>query len=304
VIIDSGSIGNLVSMEMVEKLNLEMKAHPSLYMVSWLHKGHQVMVSQQCKVEFKIGSYKDEVLCDVIPMDVFHVLLGRLWKYDRNVIHDGKKNSYTLEKNECKDMLLPIKYKGVKEEVSPSILLMSGKELLKEVKKDQEMQFFFIGKPRFILTRNSMNDLHVKVQELLDEFVEIVVDEIPHALPPIRSISHHIELILGEIFLNKEAYKLTPRDNEEVKEQVQDLLDKGLIKESLSPCAVPTVLSPKKDGGWRLCIYSRAINKITIMYRFPLNGMGDFMDCLSGSSYFSKIDLKEWLSSYKNERGR
>jgi hypothetical protein len=47
------------------------------------------MVSGQCKVEFNIGGYRDLFLCDVIPMDVCHVLLGIPWQYDRNVIHDG-----------------------------------------------------------------------------------------------------------------------------------------------------------------------------------------------------------------------
>jgi hypothetical protein len=164
VIIDSGSIENLVYMEMVEKLNLEKIAHLILYRVSWLQKGHQAMVSRQFKVEFKIGSYKYEFLCDVIPMDVFHVLLERPWKYDRNVIHDGRKNTYTLEKNGCKHMLLPIEDKGVKEETSPNILLVSEKELLKEVKKDQEFQFVVIGKSRVILTNTFMNDFHVEVQ--------------------------------------------------------------------------------------------------------------------------------------------
>ena len=80
-------------------MKLEMTAHLNLYNVSWLQKRRQVMVSRQCKVEFKIGSYKDEFLCDVIPMDVCHVLLGRLWKYDRNFIHGVRKNTYSLEKN-------------------------------------------------------------------------------------------------------------------------------------------------------------------------------------------------------------
>jgi hypothetical protein len=82
------------------------------------------------------------------------------------------------------------------------------------------------------------------------------VDELPHSFPPIRSISHHIDLILGDSLPNKESYRLTPRENGEVKNQVQELLDKGLVRERLIPCAVPTVLSPKKDGGWRMCIYS------------------------------------------------
>jgi hypothetical protein len=76
VIMDSGSIDNLVSTEMVEKLELETIDHPSPYKVSWLQKGHQVNVTKQCLVEFKIGGYKDEILCDFIPMDVFHLLLG------------------------------------------------------------------------------------------------------------------------------------------------------------------------------------------------------------------------------------
>jgi hypothetical protein len=137
VIVDSCSTYNLVSTEMVEKLELETIEHLSPYRVSWLQKGHPVTVTKQCLVEFKIGGYNDKILCDVIPMDVCHLLLGRLWKYDRNVIHDGRMNTYTLEKNGRTHMLLPIKDKDVKPEVSNTVLLMSGKELLIEVNKKE-----------------------------------------------------------------------------------------------------------------------------------------------------------------------
>jgi hypothetical protein len=135
VIIDSGSTENLVSIVMVEKLELETTAHPKPYKVSWLQKGHQVMVTKQFLVEFKIGGYRDEIIYDVIPMDVCHILLGRPWKFDKNVSHDGRKNTYTLEKNGRTHMLLPIKENKEKEEAITSILLMSGKEILREVKK-------------------------------------------------------------------------------------------------------------------------------------------------------------------------
>jgi hypothetical protein len=82
------------------------------------------------------------------------------------------------------------------------------------------MQFVVVMKPRVILTSNSMDDLPEEVQELLDNFANIVVDEIPNSLPPIISVSHHIELIPGASLPNKEAYRLTPRENEEVKNQV------------------------------------------------------------------------------------
>jgi hypothetical protein len=75
------------------------------------------------------------------------------------------------------------------------------------------------------------------------------VDELPHSLPPIRSVGHHIDLIPGASLPNKVVYRLMPHENEEVKRQVHDLMDKGLVREILSLCVVPTVLNPKKDGG-------------------------------------------------------
>jgi hypothetical protein len=219
-------------------------------------------------------------------------------------------------------MLQPIEDKKVKEEASTSILLMSGKELLSDVNKEKEMKFVVVRKPRVILTSTSMDDLPEEIQELLENFVDIVVDELPSSFPPIRSINHHIDLILGASLSNKEAYILTPQENEKVKKQVQDSMDKGLVRESLIPYTVPTVLSPKKDGGWRMCTDSRDINKITIRYIFPFPSMDDLMDCLSGASYFSsgaiyfsKIDLKsvyhqirmregdEWKTTFKTNKG-
>jgi hypothetical protein len=235
VIIDSGIIDNLASTKMVEKLELGTTAHPKPYKVSCFQKGHQVMVTKQCLIEFKIGGYRDEIRCDVIPMYVCHVLLGRPWQFDRNVIHDGRKNTYTLEKNGRTHVLLPIEEKKVKEEVITSILLMNGKELLREVKREEEMHFVVVRKPIVVLTSTSMDDFPKEVKELLDNFPYIVLDEFPNSLPPIKIIIHHIDLIQGPSLPNKAAYRLTPQENVEVKRQVQDLLDKGLVRESLSP---------------------------------------------------------------------
>ena len=126
----------------------------------------------------------------------------------------------------------------------------------------------------------------------MQEFSDIMVDNLPDKLPPKQSISHHLDFILGASFPNKATYRMSPKGNEEIQKHVQELLDQGLIKKSLSPCAVLAVLSPKKDGEWHICIDSGSINKVTIRYRFPLPCMDDFMDCLSGSKYFSKIYLK------------
>ena len=74
MVIDNGSTNNLVSTKMVEKLSLKKTKHHVPYKLSWLHKGHQILVSEQCIDDFQIGPYKGKIICDVMPMDVFHIL--------------------------------------------------------------------------------------------------------------------------------------------------------------------------------------------------------------------------------------
>jgi hypothetical protein len=72
-----------------------------------------VKVTKQVVVPFSIGKYVDEVLCDMVPMQASHILLGRPWQYDRKAIHDGVKNRYTIVKDGKTITLVPLTPKQV-----------------------------------------------------------------------------------------------------------------------------------------------------------------------------------------------
>ena len=164
-------------------------------------------------------------------------------------------------------------------------------------------------------TTNTSHELPLVFQSLLQEFKDVFPDELPLGLPPLRGIEHRIDLIPGAPLPNKAPYRVNPEETKEIQQQVQQLIDNGHVRESLSPCVVPVILVPKPDGSFRLCSDCRPINAITVCYRHPIPRLDDMLDELSGANFFSKIDLKsgyyqirmqegdEWKTAFKTKFG-
>ncbi|CAA0811002.1 Uncharacterized mitochondrial protein AtMg00860, partial [Striga hermonthica] len=129
------------------------------------------------------------------------------------------------------------------------------------------------------------------VHELLQEF-EGVLGE-PKGLPPHREFDHCIPLINEQHAVHVHPYRYAHFQKTEIERQVAEMLESGLIQHSKSPFSSPVLLAKKKDGTWRFCIDYRALNAATIKDRFPIPSVDDMLDELAGSSYFSKLDLRD-----------
>ena len=117
---------------MVSKLNLSTIEHPRPYTLQWLKKRIDVIVSKQAFVAFSMGEYNDEVACDVLSMDACHLLIGRPWQYDRNVLHHGQSNTYSFKLNGKRLTLTPLALNQIhkpetgREKLKESVLLVNG----------------------------------------------------------------------------------------------------------------------------------------------------------------------------------
>jgi ribonuclease HI len=176
--------------------------------------------------------------------------------------------------------------------VQATLPLLSAIQAIKSVKEGVQAYLAYgQAKPE---VRVKLEDIPV-VRNYSDVFSEIT------GLPPDREVEFSIDLIPGTQPIHKAPYRMVPTELRELKEQLQELLDRGFIWPSVSFWGASVLFVKKKDGSMRMCIDYRELNWVTVKNKYPLLRIDDLFDQLKGASIFSNIDL---LSGYHQLRIR
>ena len=205
-----------MSIEAVQKLNIQTETHLKPYKLAWLKKGGEAIVSKHALVAFSVGvKYKDTVWCDIIAMDAFHLLLGRPWQYDREVSYNGRTNTYSFMFDDVKIVLLPYrqmleKAKPAEAEKATSLLSLAQFD---EVLKETEVGYRLMGKEVA-----ECSSIPKEVVPLITEFSDVFPEELLDGLPPMHDIQYYIDLEPGAALPNRPHYRMSPHKHEELRQ--------------------------------------------------------------------------------------
>jgi hypothetical protein len=131
--------------------------------------------------------------------------------------------------------------------------------------------------------------------ELLEVLIKYkdVFDPLPDGTPPKDRVTHKIEIKEGATPPFRRPYRMSPKELDELKKQIQGLLDKGWIRPSHSPFGSPVLFVAKSDGSLRLCVDYRALNAVTKRSRYPIPRTDEIFDRLNKAFYLTCLDFQQ-----------
>jgi len=137
-------------------------------------------------------------------------------------------------------ILMKKKRENEKEKSPKHSLVISRHEVQRDIVAHNPI---FLAIPRPLKLESLVDSPHC-LDNLVKEFQDVFQDP-PKGLPPLRGIEHQIDLIPGSSLPNRPAYRTNPSETREIHQQIEDLIAKGWVQDSMSPCAMPIILVPK-----------------------------------------------------------
>ncbi|KAL8121369.1 hypothetical protein AgCh_018198 [Apium graveolens] len=246
---------------------------------------NEVSVDRVCpRCDIEIAGH--HFYANLIPFKLgeFDVILGMDWLSENNAQIDCKNWKMRLQTLDNKKKVI---FQGNKQ-VKKFLTIAQAKKLL-----HQNCEAYLA---HVIDTSKEVPVL--EAIPVVNEFPDVFLDDLP-GLPPDRKIEFAIDLAPGTEPVSKAPYRMAPVEMKELATQLQDLLDKGVIRSSISPWGAPVLFVKKKDGSMRLFIDYRELNKLAIKNKYPLPRIDDLFDQLRGAVWFYKIDLRSGYHQLK-----
>ncbi|KAL0544353.1 hypothetical protein IC582_019467 [Cucumis melo] len=278
VLFDSGSSHSFISSAFVSHARLEVE--PLHHVLSVSTPSGECMLSKEnvkaCQIE--IAGHVIGVTLIVLDMLDFDVILGMDWLAVNHASIDCSRKEVTFNP----PSMASFKFKGGGSKSLPQVI-----SAIRASKLLSQGTWGILAS--VVDTREA--DVSLSSEPVVRDYPDVFPEELP-GLPPHREVEFAIELEPGTVPISRAPYRMAPAELKELKVQLQELLDKGFIRPSVSPWGAPVLFVKKKDGSMRLCIDYRELNKVTVKNRYPLPRIDDLFDQLQGATVFSKIDLR------------
>ncbi|KAA0045456.1 pol protein [Cucumis melo var. makuwa] len=278
VLFDSGSSHSFISSTFV--LHARLEVEPLYYVLSISTPSGENMLSKEkvkaCQIE--IAGHVIEVALLVLDMLDFNVIMGMDWLGANHASIDCSRKEVAFNP----PLMASFKFKGEGSRSLPKVIsAMRANKLLSQ------------GTWSIIASVVDSREVDVSLssEPVVRDYPDIFPEELP-GLPPHREIEFAIELEPGTVPISRAPYRMAPAELKELKVQLQELLDKGFIRPSVSPWGAPVLFVKKNDGSMGLCIDFRELNKVTVKNKYPLPRIDDLFDELQGATMISKIDLR------------
>jgi hypothetical protein len=317
---DSQASHVFVSPEWTRRANVHVTpVHESVQ----LGDGSMAKIVGRCSVKLSMGPFSDRVSGLVLEsLAPYHdIILGEDFLSSYHAVLNFGAKSITLRKGHRKLTVhsreaQPVQTLSFSAAKQPTLPVLSALQAKRAIKKGIEQPFLVVVRdaqlgldpegggddPLDSLHQVSEAEQHIgdgpcdrgRLRELLKKYACISPDELP-GFPPERGegTQHVINLLPGSQPPAPRRYRLSPRERKEVEDHVAKLLKKGFAQPSNSPYGAPVLFVPKPDGSLRLVVDYRALNKLTIKDRYPLNRIDDLIDSLRGATVFSALDLTQ-----------
>ncbi len=277
ILFDPASEISYISSDFCNDNSIDLKTTD--HAASMANKTKESIQKTKVPVNLQIRGYTENLHFACMPLH-HDLILGKNWCDAHNTKIDSSTNEVSFEHRDIKVILTAREYYKSQ--------FISINNIMNDVSNDLPC-FAVLLKPE---KKDIGEEADQDIKSLLEDFADVFPDKLPKGLPPDRSKNFKIDLTPEAEPQKSGLYRMSPAELDELKKQIDELLEAGFIRPSESPWGAPVLFASKKDGTLRLCIDYRALNRLTKKNSYPLPRIDDIFDQLSGAKYFSKIDLR------------